>query len=160
MSLEHKGKIDISSLEQLQNFACTWQKQLQLPAVLLLHGDLGAGKTEFVRQLANCYGVQERVQSPTFNLMHSYVCEQAILFHLDLYRLHDHEQGLDFDFFSLAQQKPFLVLVEWAQKVHINWFLFSKEVYSFFFTITSDAVDLSKEMFAYKRTLEWKTNKE
>lgn len=162
MLLQHAGNIDISSLDQLQKFACAWQKQLQLPAVFLLHGDLGAGKTEFVRQLAVCYGIEKKqVQSPTFNLMHSYVCEQAVLFHLDLYRLQENEQGLDFDFFTLAQeqQKPFFILVEWAQKIPIDWFLFSKQVYSFFFTITSDTIDLSQQLFVYKRSLQWNIHK-
>ena len=62
--------------------------QLAAGAVLLLSGDLGAGKTAFVRGLAQGLGVDpEEVSSPTFTLVHEYRGGRLTLFHADLYRL-------------------------------------------------------------------------
>ena len=62
--------------------------RLAAGAVLLLSGDLGAGKTAFVRGLAHGLGVHpEDVSSPTFTLVHEYRGGRLTLFHADLYRL-------------------------------------------------------------------------
>ena len=70
--------------------AATLARTLSAGAVLLLHGDLGAGKTAFVRGLAIGVGLDEDVvSSPTFTLVHEYRGGRVPLFHADLYRLPD-----------------------------------------------------------------------
>lgn len=64
------------------------QELSQLPgAVLLLDGQLGAGKTAFVRALGKAMGIVETVNSPTFNLLNQYRQNKSILYHYDLYRI-------------------------------------------------------------------------
>lgn len=73
-------------------------KHLNSGDVLFLHGDLGAGKTEFVRGLAHALGSSDEVQSPSFGLVHEYTCQcpetgrRKMLYHLDFYRLENAAQ--------------------------------------------------------------------
>lgn len=84
--------------------------------VICLDGDLGAGKTLFVQNLAASLGVQGEVTSPTFNLMNLYEDGRLPLVHFDLYRL-DQEYELDeIGFYDYVENPDGLVLIEWAEK--------------------------------------------
>ncbi|MDP2632617.1 MAG: tRNA (adenosine(37)-N6)-threonylcarbamoyltransferase complex ATPase subunit type 1 TsaE [Candidatus Curtissbacteria bacterium] len=77
--------------------------------IVCLYGDLGAGKTVFVKGIAKGLGIQKRILSPTFVLMRAY----PGLYHLDLYRIDDFRSlGLD-EIFENEQIK----VIEWAEKL-------------------------------------------
>ena len=69
-----------------------WGRAAKSGWVIALVGDLGAGKTQFVKGLARGLGITGRVHSPTFTLVNIYPSGRLPLFHLDLYRLETREQ--------------------------------------------------------------------
>jgi len=83
--------------------------------VLALHGDLGAGKTTFIRGLARAWKINEPVTSPTFNLYTVYQGSRQLI-HFDAYRL---ESGADLDALMIDDflQSPWCFAVEWPERI-------------------------------------------
>jgi len=84
--------------------------------VIALTGDLGAGKTQFVKGLARGLGIAGRVHSPTFTLVNEYGGGRLKLFHLDLYRLETREQMLSAGIEEFLQPDGVCV-IEWAERI-------------------------------------------
>jgi len=105
-----------NSEDETRAIASAFAKQLQAGAVILLSGDLGAGKTAFVRGLAEGLLINtDEVTSPTFTLVHEYRGGRLPLIHVDLYRLDRadlDEIGLDQDLAASG-----VIAVEWAERM-------------------------------------------
>jgi tRNA threonylcarbamoyladenosine biosynthesis protein TsaE len=89
-----------------------------VPKVIVLRGQLGAGKTTLVKGIAAALGAAEvdEVTSPTFTLVHEYVGPKVRLYHLDLYRLETERELLTLGLEEMAEAQDALVLVEWGEK--------------------------------------------
>ena len=83
------------------------------PAVVHLHGDLGAGKSTLARALLRALGVTGTVRSPTYTLVERYPVEGGEAWHLDLYRIGDPGE---LDFLGLDEGGAVLWLVEWPER--------------------------------------------
>jgi tRNA threonylcarbamoyladenosine biosynthesis protein TsaE len=88
------------------------------PKLIVLRGDLGAGKTTLVKGIAAALGAAEtsEVTSPTFTLVHEYVGTKVRLYHLDLYRLETERELLTLGLDEIVEAPDALVLVEWGEK--------------------------------------------
>jgi tRNA threonylcarbamoyladenosine biosynthesis protein TsaE len=105
-----------TSPEQTQGVGAALGALVRPGDVILLTGDLGAGKTQFTKGVARALGVSQAVTSPTFNLMHEYTgVEGMTLRHFDLYRLEDAEELDDIDYFGLLEEDAVSV-VEWGDR--------------------------------------------
>ena len=90
-------------------------KELRAGDVLVLTGDLGAGKTQFTKGIAAGMGVVDDVTSPTFDILMVYGGEQMPLYHFDLYRLDDPDQLEDIGFYdALEGDGP--CVIEWGEQ--------------------------------------------
>ena len=101
------------SREDTMAFAVEYAKSLRGGDVVLLDGDMGAGKTVFTKGVARGLGIEEEVTSPTYAYMNDY---DGRLFHYDCYRIESVEQaerlGLA-DYFDMGG----ICIVEWAQNI-------------------------------------------
>ena len=95
---------------------CEFAKSLPSRALVFLHGDLGAGKTTFVKGMADAFQVTpESVSSPTFQYLNIYKCEKTI-YHFDLYRLTDEASFVDMGFDEFLEQEG-ISCIEWAERL-------------------------------------------
>lgn len=110
------GLIPSNSEQETRDIASALARDLAMGSVLLLTGDLGAGKTAFVRGLAAGLGIDPgEVTSPTFTLVHEYRGGRLPLIHVDLYRLDRadlDEIGLDQDLAATG-----VVAIEWSERL-------------------------------------------
>lgn len=88
--------------------------------VILLAGEMGAGKTAFAQGFGRALGVTEAITSPTFTLVHRYDTPGAALYHADLYRLDHTAEVADLALDELAEDDG-IVLVEWGDVVESSF---------------------------------------
>lgn len=102
-----------TSRDDTQAFACEYAKTLRAGDVVLLDGDMGAGKTVFAKGVAQGLGIEEEVTSPTYAYMNDY---DGRLFHYDCYRIESVAQAENLglaDYFDMGG----ICLIEWSQNI-------------------------------------------
>lgn len=104
--------IKINNLDEMNQFAIFLVEQLKSGDLILLNGDLGAGKTTLTQFIGKALGVRRTINSPTFNIIKSYRGKNLKLHHMDCYRLEDSDEDLGFDEFFEDQA---ITVIEWSQ---------------------------------------------
>ena len=117
------SKIDISSEETTKELAKELTRYLKGGEIIYLYGEMGVGKTTFVKHLINQFQKNKKlhiteVTSPTFNLLNEYVIDDLIIKHYDLFRLKDESEITNLDLFENNQN--IITLIEWPQLISKN----------------------------------------
>lgn len=117
-------EIFIKNLEELEGFAKSFLLKLKphesKAIVVALSGDLGSGKTAFVKAVAKTLGVTETVSSPTFVIMKYYqlkTIDYRLLIHIDAYRLKNGAELLRLRFDELLDDPQNIIFIEWPEHV-------------------------------------------
>lgn len=109
------------SLDKIEDAARQfWQYAKAFP-VITFSGDLGAGKTTFIRALCKVLNVQDSVSSPTFALINQYIYKEGgrekVIYHADWYRLRDEEEALNAGMEDMLYNKGnYYCFIEWPEK--------------------------------------------
>lgn len=112
-------KIFLPNPEATLNLGITLGQTLNSGSVILLEGDLGAGKTTLVQGIGQGLGITEPIVSPTFTLINEYTEGRSPLYHLDLYRLEPQEVvALNLEiYWEGVEVMPGIVAIEWAERI-------------------------------------------
>ncbi|AUB42719.1 tsaE, tRNA threonylcarbamoyladenosine biosynthesis protein TsaE [Nostoc flagelliforme CCNUN1] len=112
-------KMFLADTEATLRLGITLGEYLTLGSVILLEGDLGAGKTTLVQGIGKGLGITEPIVSPTFTLINEYTEGRLPLYHLDLYRLEPQEvAALNLEsYWEGVEVIPGIVAVEWAERL-------------------------------------------
>lgn len=110
-------EITTNSAEETIAFGRTLGEILRPPKLVLLRGNLGAGKTTLVKGIAAAFqaAAEDDVTSPTFTLIHEYRGPRANLYHIDLYRI-DTPRELDTLALDDLRSENSILLIEWGEK--------------------------------------------
>lgn len=109
----------VSNLKQTEKLAKAFAKLLLGGELILLNGDLGAGKTTFTKFVLKYLGVKDNITSPTFTLMHEYKTKKFNIYHFDMYRLKDGSEAsiLGFEEYLYSDSKKNICFVEWSENI-------------------------------------------
>ena len=113
--------LDISSEETTRELAKQLSNYLKGGEIIFLYGEMGVGKTTFVKYLINEFQIKKNLQtsevtSPTFNLLNEYYVDDLSIKHYDLFRLKDKSELKNLDIFE--NNKNAITLIEWPQLIN------------------------------------------
>jgi ATPase, YjeE family len=109
--------LEIKSLETIDDTALQFIRQMGDNTVFAFHGEMGAGKTTFIKAICEKLGVEDIINSPTFSIVNEYRANSGeLIYHFDFYRIKDENEALDFgyeDYFYSGS----LCFIEWPEKI-------------------------------------------
>ena len=114
------GKIDLLFENDTKKLANIISKKIKIGDIIYLYGEIGVGKTTFVKYLINCLQKKNNltvteVISPTFALLNEYQIKQFKINHFDLFRIKSSEELENLDLFT--DRSSSITLIEWPQKI-------------------------------------------
>lgn len=109
----------IDNLKETELLAKKFAKLLIGGEVILLNGDLGAGKTTFTRFVLRYLGVKDDITSPTFTIMKEYSSKKFNIYHFDMYRLSSGSDAIDYGLeeYIFSNSKNNIVFIEWSENI-------------------------------------------
>lgn len=120
ISITYPEALYTHSVEETESYGLALAKRLaednSLPRFIALYGDLGVGKTAFVRGFTSVFAKNARVKSPTFALVNEYKGDTLSVFHFDMYRICDEDELYSIGFYDY-QDRNGICLVEWSENI-------------------------------------------
>ncbi|MDO5570697.1 MAG: tRNA (adenosine(37)-N6)-threonylcarbamoyltransferase complex ATPase subunit type 1 TsaE [Bacteroidales bacterium] len=109
--------INITSLDTIRDAAKEFIKEIDQDTVFAFHGEMGAGKTTFIKAVCEELGVEDVINSPTFAIVNEYRSESAeLIYHFDFYRINKPEEAFDFGYEDYFYSGA-LCFIEWPEKI-------------------------------------------
>jgi len=116
-----KSGVETRSADETMGLAAEVERLLPNEAIITLNGDLGTGKTTFIKGLATAVGIEEVVTSPTFNIFNTYHGRKTLL-HMDAYRLEGNPKIIDELMLEDFMIPPYRLAIEWPGNMgEIPW---------------------------------------
>ncbi len=109
-------KIIVNNIAETKALAQSFARKLKRGDMVLLNGDLGAGKTTFTQFVFASLGVKDSVNSPTFAIMKSYEGKDFSLYHFDAYRIST-EEAIEAGFDEILSSKDNVIFIEWSENI-------------------------------------------
>lgn len=122
LNTKHITNSEEETIELGKEFA----RNINAGDIIYFYGDLGSGKTEFIKGICEYFKVVDIVTSPTFTIMNKYIGEkkgnEIALFHIDLYRIEKEKELDEIGFEDCLFENNSIKLIEWAEKAesHLN----------------------------------------
>ena len=109
----------INSLDDTKKLAKKFAKLLKGGKVVLLGGDLGAGKTTFTKCVLRALGVKDEITSPTFTIMKEYRSKKFNIYHFDMYRMTSGAEAKEFGLedYIYSKDNSSIVFIEWPENI-------------------------------------------
>ena len=113
--------MQLKSLKDTQNLSNKISKIISTGDIIFLYGEIGVGKTTFVRFLINHLEAENEIKksdvlSPTFNIVYEYDIGDIKILHYDLYRLKNYKDILQLGMFEIS--KNYIKIIEWPELIH------------------------------------------
>ena len=108
--------IEVNQLSELDHAAKLLLKSFPDDRVFLFYGNMGAGKTTFIKALCEVLEVQDNTSSPTFSIVNEYKSSKGPIFHFDFYRIKEEEEAYDFGYEDYFYSGNYC-FVEWPNKI-------------------------------------------
>jgi len=109
-------EIDVASIERLPDAAKQVIDFSGREKILLFYGEMGAGKTTFIKAFCAALGVEDTVSSPTFSIVNEYHYPEGKIYHFDCYRLKNQAEALDIGLEEYLYSGNYC-LIEWPEKI-------------------------------------------
>jgi tRNA threonylcarbamoyladenosine biosynthesis protein TsaE len=108
--------LKIQSIEELPKAAKDLLEFAGNQRVFLFFGEMGAGKTTFIKAICKTLGVSDSVSSPTFSIVNEYSAGEALIYHFDFYRLKKQTEALDLGYEDYLYSGNYC-FIEWPEKI-------------------------------------------
>jgi tRNA threonylcarbamoyladenosine biosynthesis protein TsaE len=108
--------LEVNSLTELNSVAKALFDFAEEEKVFIFEGEMGAGKTTFIKALCEELGVEDVVSSPTFSLVNEYAAGSSVIYHFDFYRIRDIREAYDIGYEEYFYSGH-ICLIEWPERV-------------------------------------------